>query len=227
MKQRTIRDPVEITVDGKKFLAERGEPVAISLLAMGRMVLSRSVKYHRPRGPLCLEGRCDGCLMRVEGVPNVMTCKVPAQEGLTVETQNVLGNARVDFLSVADWLFPDSMDHHHMFTRFAPINRLMQKVARRIAGIGRLPDVPMLPLSVREEKVDVLVVGAGGAGIRTANAAAKKGATVLLVEENIFGGTRFLLEKEVPSLGPPVRLSNGCGSGRHLRRSRGGVFWAG
>lgn len=204
LRRVPIRDRVELVVDGEPVAAERGEPIAVALLAAGRRLLGRSVKYHRPRGPLCFEGRCDGCLMRVDGVPNVMTCRVGAEHGMRVETQNVVGTARVDLLAATDWFFPEGMDHHHMFTRFGPLNRLMQKVARRIAGVGRLPDAPAAPIEPREVDVDVLVVGAGASGVTAANAAAREGASVMLVEELELGGERALLGQDVPALGPPV-----------------------
>ncbi len=209
LRRAPILDRVEVTVDGEPLAAERGEPVAVALLAAGRRLFGRSVKYHRPRGPLCLEGRCDGCLMRVDGVPNVMTCRVGAAQGMRVETQNVVGTARLDLLAATDWFFPEGMDHHHMFTRFGPINRLMQKLARHIAGVGRLPDAPLPRVAPRELDVDVLVVGGGRAGIVAANAAAREGASVLLVEELTFGGESVLLGQEVPPIGPPVDAREG------------------
>ena len=70
------RDPVTIYLDGAAIPAERGEPLAAALLAADKTILARSPKLHRPRGPSCFRGGCDGCLARVDGVPNVMTCLV-------------------------------------------------------------------------------------------------------------------------------------------------------
>ena len=139
--------------------------------------------------------------MRVDGVPNVMTCMTPARDGMSVQTQNVLGSARVDLLSAADWFFPEGMDHHHMFTRFGTVNRLMQKVARRIAGVGTVPDQPRTPIPVRDERVDVVVVGGGRCGLVAANSAARHGARVSLVEEHRPRGE---------PAGPPIDINPGC-----------------
>ncbi len=205
-----MADEVTIVVDGKPMPAREGEPIAVALVRAGRLVFGRSVKYHRPRGALCFEGNCDGCLMRVDGIPNVMTCCAPAKQGTQVETQNVIGTAKIDLLAATDWFFPEGLDHHHMFTRFAPVNKLMQKVARRIAGVGKLPSRVVEPSTPTTAEVDVLVIGAGTSGIRAANAAAKAGASVMLAEAHDVGGRAALMREEVPALGPPVRVHRGA-----------------
>jgi sarcosine oxidase subunit alpha len=181
---------VHLVVDGERVEAREGEPVAVALAASGRLVLGRSVKYHRPRGPACFSGRCDGCLMRVDGQPSVMTCRAPARDGMVVETQNVIGSARRDLLAATDWFFPNGMNHHEMFTWSAQVNRIMQKVARRVAGVGTLPDAPLTPRESPEREVDVLVVGGGPAGLRAARALAARGLSTLLVDEDAeLGGS--------------------------------------
>ena len=62
---------ISVELDGQLVPAKAGEPVACSLWAAGEKVFSRSIKYHRPRGPFCFSGACSQCLMRVDGVPNV------------------------------------------------------------------------------------------------------------------------------------------------------------
>lgn len=182
--------------------AVKGEPIAMSLLAAGRLVLGRSVKYHRPRGAACFAGRCDGCLMRVDGSPSVRTCRTAAAEGTTLETQNVVGSAELDLLSAADWFFPGGMNHHEMFTWAKPVNQVMQVVARHVAGIGTLPDAPVPAVPVEHRELDVLVVGAGAAGLVVATALAREGLRVLCVdEERVPGGwLRFDPTLERPAL---------------------------
>jgi hypothetical protein len=148
------RELVTLRVDGEDVSAVEGEPVAMSLLASGRLVLGRSVKYHRPRGTACFSGRCDGCLMRVDGSPSVRTCGTAAAQGMTLETQNVVGTAELDLLSAADWFFPGGMNHHEMFTWAKPVNHVMQLVARQVVGIGTLPDAPAGVAPVEHRELD-------------------------------------------------------------------------
>ncbi|MDP9150643.1 MAG: (2Fe-2S)-binding protein [Myxococcota bacterium] len=100
--------------DGEAIVAERGEPVAAALVAAGHLTLARSPKFHRPRGPSCFRAACDGCLARVDDEPNGMTCRVPAAEGTRVETQTVAGTRELDLLRMADWFFPEGMNHHEL-----------------------------------------------------------------------------------------------------------------
>jgi sarcosine oxidase subunit alpha len=174
---------VTLTVDGDDIPAIAGEPIAVSLYAANRLVLGRSVKYHRPRGAACFAGRCDGCLMRVDGVPSVRTCRTEARAGCEIETQNVLGSAGVDLLAAADWFFPGGMNHHEMFTWARPVNRAMQEIARRVAGIGTLPDEIEAPTPVERLRTDVLVIGGGVSGLACASALAARGVEVLVLEE--------------------------------------------
>jgi sarcosine oxidase subunit alpha len=134
-----------IDFEGEAVAAVAGEPIAVALFAAGTKVLSRSIKYHRPRSFFCLAGHCGACLMRVGGLPNVKACRAPAAEGVKVERQNAFPSAGLDVLAAADLFFPKGMDHHTMFTQPRAVNVLMQKVVRQVGGLGRLPDAPLGP----------------------------------------------------------------------------------
>src|SRR5512138_766810 len=164
-----------ISFDGHPVPARTGEPVATALLAAGRVLVSRSAKYHRPRGAFCLAGSCGTCLVRAGGLPSQRACRTPCRDGLAVETQNAVPDARHDLLGVIDPLTPRGLDHHHLATWSALANRAAVAVARRLAGLGRLP-APDAAAGARaggperEEAWDALVVGAGPAGLAAAEA---------------------------------------------------------
>src|SRR5436309_14576937 len=75
---------VRMRYQGEPVEAYEGETIAAALYASGRRIFSRSFKYHRPRGLLCMAGRCPNCLMNVNGVPNVRTCVTPVTDGCQV-----------------------------------------------------------------------------------------------------------------------------------------------
>jgi sarcosine oxidase subunit alpha len=189
------RDPVTLTLDGRRVVAERGEPVAVSLLAAGHLVLARSPKFHRPRGPSCLRAACDGCLARVDGSPNIMTCRVPAEEGMRVETQNTIGPRGTDLLQMADWFFPEGMDHHELMAGVPGVQQVMQVFARRVAGLGKLPERAAGARAAERRRVDALVVGAGPSGMAAATSLVRAGREVEVLEEDLsWGGSLLALD---------------------------------
>lgn len=199
---RPPNHPVELSLDGDTVVAEEGEPIAHALLASGALALARSPKFHRPRGPSCLRGACDGCLMRVDGAPNTMTCLTPAHAGAEIISQNNLGSRRVDLLRVTDWFFPDGMNHHELFAGVPGVQGVMQAFARRVAGLGKLPDVAASAAReahrAKRRAVDVLVVGGGPSGLAAGAALAATGRKVEVIDDALspggslvaFGGVR-------------------------------------
>ncbi len=189
-----LQNPVHITLEDEAIAAEDGEPIAAALVAAGKLSFARSPKFHRPRGPSCMRSACDGCLARVDDVPNVMTCVTPAREGTRVEVQNTLGSRETDLLRVTDWFFPDGLDHHHLFAGVPGLQNVMQLFARRVAGLGRLPGAVRPVEAAVRRSVDVLVVGGGPAGMMTAVELASRGRAVELVDDamSLGGGIRAL-----------------------------------
>jgi sarcosine oxidase subunit alpha len=187
--------PTDVTVrfDGEAVPARGGEPLAAALLAAGRPLVSRSAKYHRPRGPFCLAGSCGGCAVRADGLPSRRACRTPCRDGLAAESQNVLGGpARRDLLGALDLVTPRGIDHHRLATWSVLANRAAVALSRRLAGVGRLPDVPLPAApSPGEERFDALVVGAGPAGLAAAEALAEAGRRVLLAEQEPAAGGRL------------------------------------
>ena len=188
-------DPVTLHFDDEEVIAHRGEPAAVALVAAGHVGVARSPKFHRPRGPACLRAACDGCLARVDGIPNVMTCRVPAKEGMRIDTQNVVGSSTTDLLRATDWFFPDGMNHHELFVGVPGAHRVLQALARRVAGLGKLPKEPRGPRRATRRRVDVLVVGSGPGGMAVALEFSRRGRSVEVVDDDLHwgGGLRGLV----------------------------------
>jgi len=216
--------------DGKLVQAVAGDTVASALLAQGHDVLSRSVKYHRPRGPFCLTGRCAQCFVRVDGVPGVAACTTPVTEGMRVESQNAYPSAKHDVLKTIDWLFPKGLDHHAMFLGVPLSEAVVSTVARHLAGFGPLPDAVHLPEGTAERgSCEVLVVGAGPSGLACAEALRGRGAAVVVVEdgEEVGGRLQAGLDASGPDSGWALEVRRTCeeaGVVFHLRASVLGIY---
>lgn len=182
-------DAVELRIADQTIRAYATESIAAAALASGSRVLSRSLKYHRPRGFFCLEGHCSGCLVRISGVPNLRACQTPCEAGADVEGQNAFPSAEVDLLGAVDFLFSRGLDHHTLMTSSSVLNKLANKVVRQLSGLGRLPAKPATSLpEVAERNVDVCVIGGGPAGLAAATACAERGLSVLLVDDQLRPG---------------------------------------
>ena len=85
-----------------------GEPLAVALLAAGRPILSRSFRFHRPRGLMCDTGQCGWCECEVDGRPSVRSCQVPVRDGLVARSEHAWPSADRDLFGllgrrVRDW----------------------------------------------------------------------------------------------------------------------------
>jgi sarcosine oxidase subunit alpha len=186
-----------IELDGQPIAARSGENAACAVLACGETIFSRSVKYHRPRGPFCLTGACAHCLMRVDGIPNIPVCQTTVSPGMRLERQNAFPSARVDLFSATDWLFPRGLNHHEMFAGVPIAEQVMAKVARQLAGLGKLPDQPAPQRQTAEVLHEqVVIVGAGAAGLAAAQTLEESNASYLLVEREAFVGGRLRVAPE-------------------------------
>jgi len=191
----------------KTIHAYEGETVGAALHAAGVKILSRSVKYHRPRGLFCTAGNCPNCLMQVDGVPNVRVCVEPAREGMEVRSQTGWPSVQFDLFAALDslgFLFPVGFPYRY-FIRPRWLYRWWEWLLRQMSGHGELSerlDVRETPTGKKvEAQTDVAVVGAGPAGLAAAHAAAATGVQVTLIDEG-------------PQLGGSLRADTSCYSAR-------------
>ena len=193
-RQKSLR----FSFDGDMVEAYEGDTIASALAASGREYLSRSFKYHRPRGLLCCSGHCPNCLVQVGDEPNVRACRRPVEAGLKVSSQNVW--PRLDFdlmawLSLGDFFMPVGF-YYKTFIRPRALWPLYEQVIRSLAGLGRV-HLDSIHGSFLKEYLhyDVVVVGGGPSGLEAALAAADSELRVAIFDEN-------------PSLGGHLRFSH-------------------
>ncbi|MBM4077848.1 MAG: FAD-binding protein, partial [Planctomycetes bacterium] len=188
-KSQTITGPCQFTFDGQTITAKPGQTIAGALHDAGIHVLSRSFKYHRPRGLFCASGRCPNCLCTVDGEPNVRICTRTPQPNSQVSTQNAWPSVNFDVMSVfnsLDRMMPVGFYYKSMHKPRAAWP-WFESIIRRIAGLGRVDTEK--GADGHYDKVnlftDVAIVGAGWAGLHAALAAAEAGLEVVLIDEQV------------------------------------------
>ncbi|MFZ0384510.1 MAG: 2Fe-2S iron-sulfur cluster-binding protein, partial [Solirubrobacteraceae bacterium] len=195
-RSKTIR----FTFDGKPVTAFEGDTIGSALYAAGQRTFSRSFKYHRRRGLMCVAGQCPNCICSVDGAPGARMCTEPAREGLVVEHVNATPSLEHDVMEITDRAgtkFTPPGFYYKTFIRPRKFWPLYEKILRNAAGLGKLREEQPereWRTEYRRRHADVLVVGAGLAGLSAAIAAAELGADVVLTDEGPEPGGRLLYE---------------------------------
>jgi len=195
---------LNFTWDGKPMTGFAGDTLAAALMANGEMIIGRSFKYHRPRGIMSAGVEESGAIVSVgQGSrlePNVKATMQELYDGLVATGQNAWPNVRNDFGAVANIFsrFFAAGFYYKTFMGLPPFEwgrgtgiwMQYEKLIRKAAGMGRAsretdPDC----YDHAHGFCDVLVVGAGPAGLNAALTAAQSGMDVMLVEQDhLLGG---------------------------------------
>jgi len=190
---------LRFTFDGRRFHGFAGDTLASALLANGVQLFGRSFKYHRPRGVLTAGSAEPNALVAVwrdaaRYTPNLRATQVELYDGLRAESQNRWPSLACDIGAVNGLIAPFIPAGFYYKTFMWPRRfwkSLYEPLIRARAGLGRAstaadPD----RYAGRYAHCDVLVVGAGPAGLSAARAAAAAGARVILCDEQPqFGGS--------------------------------------
>ena len=183
--------------DGRSIEACEGDTVASALYAAGVRIFSRSFKYHRPRGLLCVSGNCPNCLMEVDGIPNVRACTMTACQSMEVRHQNAWPSLNHDMLSILDKMdrFLPVGFYYKSLIRPRFLWHLAEPIIRRLAGLGKI-DPNATSRNTYEHKTkhaDLVIIGAGPSGVAAALEAAGRGVDVTLIDnqEAVGGHLRY------------------------------------
>ncbi|MDP3341916.1 sarcosine oxidase subunit alpha family protein [Frigidibacter sp.] len=188
---------VEFSFDGKQLAGHPGDTLASALLANGQRLMARSFKYHRPRGVVTAGSAEPNALMTIgrEGrtEPNTRATMVELYQGLEAHSQNRWPSLDHDIGALNGLLsrFLGAGFYYKTFMWPASFwEKVYEPIIRRAAGLGR---ATTLQDPDRYEKTwahcDLLVIGAGAAGLAAALTAARAGASVVLADEGMeLGG---------------------------------------
>lgn len=180
--------PLSFRFEGRRLGGYAGDSLASALAANGQWMLSRSFKYHRPRGVFSMAGAEANTLVQLPHEPNAAAEFVPLTEGLEARAQNVsptLDRDRGAWIGAFARFLPVGFYYRSFMgpTRTAFL-KLWEPMFRRRAGLGVIdPGTPWRHYTSSHLHCDVLVVGGGLAGLSAAVAAARAGADVILCDD--------------------------------------------
>ncbi|MDH3473127.1 MAG: 2Fe-2S iron-sulfur cluster-binding protein [Rhodospirillales bacterium] len=186
--------PISFRFEGETYRGLAGDTLASALAANGEWLLSRSFKYHRPRGVLTMAGQDANTLVQLKGEPNVPADRLAITEGLESWGQNYSGSLKRDrdvVMGLAGRFMPVGFYYRAFFKPRGIWEKFWEPIVRRKAGLGRVDlDTPHGYFDKAYGFYDLAVIGGGPAGLAAGLAAAEAGAEVLLVEENpVLGGS--------------------------------------
>ena len=197
----------EFRFDGKSYTGHAGDTLASALLANGVRLMGRSFKYHRPRGVLTAGSEEPNALVELRSgarqEPNTRATTAELFDGLVAKSQNRIGSLRFDLMAVND-RFSNFLTAGFYYKTFmwpaAFWEKIYEPIIRKAAGLGSLsllddPDV----YDKGFLHCDLLIVGAGPAGLSAALTAGRSGADVIIADEDFRMGGR--LNSETFSLG--------------------------
>ncbi len=197
-RSKTLR----FSFDGQALTGHPGDTLASALLANNVRLMGRSFKYHRPRGVLGAGSEEPNALVELRTgarqEPNTRATVAELFDGLQAASQNRWPNLRFDALAINDRLNAFFTAGFYYKTFMWPKSfweKVYEPIIRRAAGLGalsRLEDPDTYDKGFVH--CDLLVIGAGPAGLMAALTAGRAGARVILADEDFRMGGRLNAE---------------------------------
>ncbi len=191
--------PLSFTFNGQTYQGFAGDSLAAALLANGVDIVGRSFKYSRPRGIVAAGAEEPNAVLQIGSteaaqIPNVRATQQALYSGLVANSTNGWPSVNTDLMGILGKVGGGMMPPGFYYKTFMyPQNLWMtyEKYIRKAAGLGRSPtEVDPDIYDQLNQHCDVLIVGAGSAGLAAALAAGRSGARVILADEQEeFGGS--------------------------------------
>lgn len=188
---------LEFSFNGQPLHGYAGDTLASALIANGVDIVARSFKYRRPRGVIGAGAEEPNAIVQIghgaRTLPVQRATQTELYYGLSARMVNCWPSPRFDISGALNWaskLLPAGF-YYKTFKWPAGYWKHYEHAIRAGAGLGYAPDdVDVDTYDKRNAHCDVLVVGAGPAGLAAARAAGRSGARVILADEqHEFGGS--------------------------------------
>ncbi|HEX9773542.1 MAG TPA: 2Fe-2S iron-sulfur cluster-binding protein, partial [Steroidobacteraceae bacterium] len=197
--------PLRFSFNGASYEGFAGDTLASALLANGIDVVNRSFKYSRPRGIVAAGAEEPNAIFQLGAseaaqVPNVRATQQALYGGLVASSTNGWPSVERDVMGAIGQVGGNFMPPGFYYKTFmAPASMWpkYEKYIRKAAGLGRVPKEkdPDIYDHINRH-CDVLVIGAGPAGLAAALAAGRSGARVILCDEQEEMGGSLLDSRE-------------------------------
>ncbi len=197
---------IAFSFDGRNLTGHPGDTLASALLANGIQLVGRSFKYHRPRGILTAGAAEPNALVttgtggRTEA--NTRATMIELYDGLAARSQNRWPSLAFDVGAINSLLSPFLSAGFYYKTFMWPAafwEKVYEPLIRKASGLGEASyDADPDSYEKCWTHCDLLVIGAGSAGLAAALTAGRAGARVILADEGFALGGSLLLERNSP-----------------------------
>ncbi len=207
---------IKFSFNGKPYTGLAGDTLCSALLANGVHLVGRSWKYHRPRGVMSAGSEEPNALFQVEKgnrtIPNARGTQVELYDNLDASSVNCWPSVDFDFLSINSQ-FSRLMPAGFYYKTFMWPQSMWMKYEHFIRKASGLGESPRENDPDRYEHghahCDLLIVGAGVAGLSAALAAGRAGARVIIADEQSeFGGLTLASKAQIDELDASQWIEN-------------------
>ena len=210
--------PVNFTFNGRSYQGFAGDTLASALLANGVRLTARSFKYHRPRGIIGSGVEEPATLVELMGENasgNRPATTVPLAEGLQARSVNCWPSPAFDLGAINQVIGRFIPAGFYYKTFKWPGWHLYEPSIRKAAGLAAAPSKPPATghFENRFAHCDVLIAGAGPAGLMAALVAGRAGLRVMIADEGVEA-RRQSAEPHPDNRGQPSDGLGGQGDGR-------------
>ena len=227
--------PLRFRFNGTRYDGYEGDTLASALLAHGVHLTARSFKYHRPRGIVGAGVEEPASFVELLGEAesgNQPITTLRLYDGLEARPVNCWPSPGFDLLSV-NQAFARLLPAGFYYKTFMwPNWHLFEPAIRRAAGLAAAPRAAHRQgrFETRHGHCDVLVVGAGPAGLMAALAAARSGLRVMLADEGPEPGGALLGQRATldgrPALDWVAKATAALDGMANVTRLRDATVWA-